>query len=81
MLTAIQLKEKLISKIKDIKDSELLWTLWRVITFEEQEIYEMSPEEVEAVNEDIQQIENGQWISHEEANRRIDGFLKKNTNN
>jgi hypothetical protein len=52
-----------------------------VITFEEQEIYEMSPEEVEAVNEDIQQIENGQWISHEEANRRIDGFLKKNTNN
>jgi len=38
---------------------------------EEEDIYYLSPDELEAVKEGIWQIENGLFISHEEANRRI----------
>ena len=45
---------------------------------EEKEIHHLSPEELEAVKEGIWQIENGLFLSHEEANKRIDEVLKNN---
>ena len=42
---------------------------------EDQEIYHLSPEELAAVNEGIWQIENGLFLSHGEANRRIEEIL------
>jgi len=43
---------------------------------EEEEIYHLSPEEMEAVNEGIWQIEHGLFISHEESNRRVEEALQ-----
>jgi predicted transcriptional regulator len=43
---------------------------------EEEEIYHLSPEELEAVKEGLWQIENGLFISHKEANKWIDEILK-----
>jgi predicted transcriptional regulator len=45
---------------------------------EEEEIYHLSPEELEAVQEGIWQIENGLFISHEEANKKVEELLKNN---
>ena len=44
---------------------------------QEDEIYELSPEEIEAINEGLAQLDNGQWITNEEANRRADELLGK----
>jgi predicted transcriptional regulator len=42
-----------------------------------EDVYQLSEEEAEAVQEGIDQIENGFWISNEEANKRIDALLRK----
>ncbi|MEO8887027.1 MAG: hypothetical protein ABI367_13260 [Mucilaginibacter sp.] len=78
-MTAIELKEKLIEKIRNTDNIELLDHLSDVIEFESNigEVHVMSPGEIEAVNDGLEQIKNGQWISHEEVNREIDEWLKK----
>ncbi|HEY8658849.1 MAG TPA: hypothetical protein VIL78_07415 [Hanamia sp.] len=79
-MTIIELKEKLIDKIRNTNDRELLNLIARAIQLEEQfeDIYVMSPGEIAAVEDGIKQIKNGQWVSHEEATKRIDEWLKKN---
>jgi len=44
------------------------------INMEEEEIYHLSPEELEAVEEGLWQIETGLFFSNEEANRRVEKF-------
>jgi predicted transcriptional regulator len=79
MLTDIELKEKLIAKISSTEDSELLSEISRLIDLEEQmeDVYQLSPEETNAVNEGLDQIKNGLYFSHEESNKRADEWLKK----
>jgi hypothetical protein len=79
MLRHTRLKEKLIKRIIDIDNGEILNQIARLVHFEERfdEIYIMSPAEIEAVNEGLEQFKNGQWISNEEANKHVDEFLKK----
>ena len=48
-----------------------------LIDFESNEMYEMRPGEIEAVEDGIKQIENGQSLSHEEVNRQTAEWLKK----
>ncbi|HTD97637.1 MAG TPA: hypothetical protein VK668_00045 [Mucilaginibacter sp.] len=78
-MTVIELKEKLIARISNTDDEELLDQISRVIDLETRmdEIYEMSPEEIEAVKEGIAQLDNGQWVSNDEANKMIDKCLGK----
>ena len=79
-MTVVELKEKLIAQINSIDNEELLDSISRNIEFELQngtETYVMSREEIEAVEDGLEQLRNGQWVSHEEANRQIDEWLKK----
>ncbi|CAN5515065.1 hypothetical protein BH09BAC6_BH09BAC6_06660 [soil metagenome] len=78
-MTVIELKAKLIEKINNTNDYELLDHISEVFEFESRvdETYEMSPGEIEAVNEGLEQIKNGQWLSHEEANSQVAEWLKK----
>jgi len=79
VMTVIELKEKLIKKIITTNDEELLEELSWIIDVEEpnNEIHVMSEGEIEAVNEGLAQLDRGEWISNEEANRRADEWLKK----
>ena len=81
MLRNTRLREKLIKRIRDIDNGEILNQIARLVHFEEKfdEVYIMSPEEIEAVEDGRRQIENGEWITNEEANRRIDDFFKGKT--
>ena len=78
-MTVIELKEKLIAEIRNTDNVELLDHLSDVIEFESNvgDIHVMSPGEIEAVNDGLEQFKKGQWVSHEEANREIDEWLKK----
>jgi len=73
----VEIREKLIEKIRNIEDEELLEHISDLIDFESNEIYEMSPGEIEAVEDGIKQIENGQSLSHEEVKRQTAEWLKK----
>jgi len=75
-MTIDKLKEKIIAKIMAADDRELLEHIFDVIEFEHNDIHQMSQEEIEAVNEGLEQIRNGQWITHEESNRQIEEWLK-----
>lgn len=80
MDSIIKLKEKRIEKINGIDDEELLHEIAHVIDFEPEvtdRVYIMSPGEIAAVNEGLEQLKSVQWASHEEANREIDEWLKK----
>jgi hypothetical protein len=79
-MSTIELREMLLEKISAIEDDELLHEIAHLIDFEPKitnGVYIMSPGEIEAVNEGLEQLKNGQWVSHEEANREIDEWLEK----
>ena len=78
-MTAIELKEKIIAQISSTNDEELLGHISKVIDIElhANDIHIMSPAEIEAVNDGLAQLENGQWITNEESNKRVDEWLKK----
>ena len=41
-----------------------------------EKIYVMSTEEISAVEDGLQQFENGQWITNEESNRNVEEWIK-----
>ncbi|MEX8547742.1 MAG: hypothetical protein V5804_09080 [Mucilaginibacter sp.] len=75
----IQLKEKLIAKINSTNDDELLRQLLRVFNLESKtdECYSLSEKETDAVNEGIAQLDQGMFLSNEEANLQANQVLKK----
>jgi hypothetical protein len=75
MLTPIELKDKIITAA----NRELLERISDLIDFVYTDVHEMIPGEIEAVEACIRQIENGQWVSHEKSNRRIDELFKSKT--
>lgn len=77
IMTVIELKEKIIAKISNTDNEDLLEHISDLIDFESNEIHAMSPDEIDAVKDGIRQIENGQSISHEEVKRQMNEWLKK----
>ena len=78
-MSAIEFKEKLMEKINGIDDEALLHEIADFIDFdvESDGIYVLSPEEVEAIKDGIEQIEKGMAISNEEARKIFDKCLGK----
>jgi len=78
-MSTIELKEKLMEKINGIEDEALLHEIADFVDFEVEsdEVYVLSPEEIEAVEEGIDQIERGMAISNEEARKIFDKCLGK----
>jgi predicted transcriptional regulator len=79
MLTDTEIKEKLIATISNTDNMDLLRELLMITEMEDEisGVYQLSAEEIVAVNEGIEQIENGQYLTHEESNKRADEWLKK----
>jgi len=78
-MTVVELKEKLIAKIKSTDDEQLLEHIADIIDFEHnpEHVHVMSQGEIDAVKEGLEQIKNGQCISDEEAHRQFEEWLKK----
>lgn len=73
------LKETLISKIHAIEDENVLKEVYRLleISSEDLESYPLTDDQISIVNEAKEQINNGQFLTHEEAQIKINQWLNK----
>ena len=74
------MKEKLIAQINETDNEDLLIEISTMLYVEsksENGVYQMSDAEREAVEDGLNQIRNGQWVSNEESNRRAEEWLRK----
>ena len=78
-MSTIDLKERLIGKIQEIEDSDILAEAYRLLGLELEidEPYKLSKQQKNAVNEARQQIKDGASLSNEEADNDIDEWLNK----
>ena len=78
-MSTIELKQKLISKIQETVDDRLLEEALRLLNIESSEldVLVLNEEQVNAVNEAQAQIESGQFLSNEQANKEIDEWLNQ----
>ena len=78
-MTARELKKKLIHKIDKSENNELLEEMYRLIANEETDIsiYELSEEQIKAVEEGQLQYLNGQFLTEDQADKDIEEWLGK----
>jgi hypothetical protein len=76
-MTILELKKKLILKINQTENNELLEVMYRLITGEEAgpDIYELSHDQNCAVEEGQQQFETGKFLKGEQADKEIEEWL------
>ena len=75
-MSTSELKKRLIDKIKETDNNNLLEEAFRLLQLESEDIeaYKLSEDQKNAVNEARQQIKNGQFLTDDEANKDIDEF-------
>ena len=78
ILSMVDLKERLIQKIKETSNEELLEEVYRLleIDIEDNEKYILTDEQKAAVTEGREQISRGNYLTNEQANSEIEGWLK-----
>lgn len=78
-MTAKELKKKLIHKIDLSENNELLEEMYRLIANEEADtnIYDLSEQQLKAVEEGQLQYKNGEFLTEEQADKDIEEWLGK----
>ena len=78
-MTVIELKKRLIGKINQTQNNEILEEMYRLIVNEETDnsIYELSDDQKNAVGEAQVQFKNGQFLKSEQADKEIEEWLGK----
>ena len=78
-MTVIELKKRLIAKITQTQNNQLLEEMYRLIVNEETDnsIYELSDEQNKAVEEAQIQFKDGQFLKSERADKEIEEWLGK----
>jgi hypothetical protein len=78
-MTVIELKKRLIGKINQTQNNEILEEMYRLIVNEETDnsIYELSADQKNAVGEAQVQFKNGQFLKSEQADKEIEEWLGK----
>ena len=79
-MSTTELKERLIDKIQSTKDERILLEAVRLLEIQLHEIekpFQLTEEMKVAIDEAEAQIEAGETLSHEEANKEITEWLEK----
>lgn len=79
-MTTNELKKRIIDRIQQIENEDLLKETFRLIELEMEDIelpYELSSEMKSAVEEAQIQFKKGEVLDHEEANKEIDQWLEE----
>lgn len=79
-MTTIELKKKIIDRIRQIENEDLLKETSRLIELEMEDIespYELSSDMKSAVEEAQSQFIKGEALDHDEANKEIDQWLEE----
>ena len=75
----VDLKERLIKRIQQTTDPDILKEVYRLleIDFDDQEQYQLSDEQKDAVLEAQEQIRTGDYLTHEQSNKEVEEWLKR----
>lgn len=78
-MTVKELKKRLIGKINQIENNELLEEMYRLISTEETDIsiYQLSDEQLNAVEEGQLQFKSGRFLTENQADKEIEEWLGK----
>ncbi len=78
-MSTSEMKQKLIEKIKSTEDDNILEEVYRILevgTIELDEII-LSDKQRELIDGGLRDIENGNYLSNEDANNEIEKWLRK----
>ena len=78
-MSATGLKERLIDRIKEIDDEDILAEAYRLLGTDPdlEEPYQLNSEQKTAIDEARTQIKNGNYLTDNQANKEIDEWLNK----
>lgn len=78
-MSTLELRKRLIEKIQKTDNESLLREVYRLLELETEdiEVYKLSNDQKDAVNEARQQIKKGQFLTSDQANKEIDEWLSK----
>ena len=79
-MSTSELREKLIKKIQSTSDENILLEATRLLEIQLSEIetpFNLTHEMNLALDEAKEQIRNGEFLNHEDANKEIDEWLEK----
>ncbi|MGM0635470.1 MAG: hypothetical protein ACQESK_05355 [Bacteroidota bacterium] len=77
MDSTAHIKKNLISRIKNSKDLDFLKALQQILDTSEQELYQLSTEQKEAISKGSEQIKKGQFSSNESVISEMKEWLSK----
>ncbi|WDF64462.1 hypothetical protein [Flavobacterium sp. KACC 22763] len=72
-----QIKENLISRIRDSKDMNFLKALQTIFDSSEQSLYELNPEQESSIETSLNQIKKGEFHKNEDVISEMREWLKK----
>jgi hypothetical protein len=78
-MTTIEIKNQVIGKINQLTDNELLMDVYKLLddSLMDSDIYRLSYNHKVAIDTAINQINNGDFLNSEQANKEIDEWLNK----
>ena len=78
-MSTIELRKRLIDKIQNTDNENLLEEAYRLLNLETEdiEVYRLSDDQRKAIHEAKQQIKNGQFLTDEQASKEIDEWLNE----
>lgn len=78
-MTTIEMKNQVIGKINQLTDNELLMDVYKLLNDSplDTEIYRLSDNQKAAIDTAIEQINNGVFLTSEQANKEINEWLNK----
>ena len=74
-----QMKQEIIDKIKSITNENILEEVYRIIEVGNEDVHKivLSNQQKESIDLGIKNIEEGNYLSNEEANQEMEEWLKK----
>lgn len=76
-MNAAEYHQLIISKIKTTNDTVLLDSILKLLQLNEEDVYQLSPQEVTKVEEARAQMKAGRSYSHEEVKRQAKEWLDR----
>lgn len=72
-----QIKNSLISRIKDSNDLNFLKALQTIFDSSEQALYQLSPDQIDSIIKGREQIKNGDYVENEQLMSEMKKWLTK----
>ena len=76
-MTTIEMKNQVIVKINQLTDNELLMDVYKLLddSLMDSDVYKLSDNHKTAIDRAISQIENGDFLTNDQANKEITEWL------